>query len=91
MIPHTRRTILLKLLLIKGNRNALMKIYVPAPACMNNPSPSESRKHCQKTQSQDILRSLKLPRGPPQIHSTANPAGLLCVFLCSISPRGIPQ
>lgn len=57
-----------------------MKIYVPTLECKNNPFPSEPRKHCQKPPSQNILCSLKLPSGPPQIHFSANPAGLLYVF-----------
>ena len=52
----------------------------PALECKNNPFPSEPRKHCQKSPSQNILCSLKLPSGPPQIHFPANPAGLLYVF-----------
>lgn len=89
MIPFTKRTVLLKLLLIKRTCNALMKIYVPTLECKSDPFPSEPRKHCQKTPSQNILCSLKLPSGPPQIHFTANPAGLLYVFLSYISPKGI--
>lgn len=89
MISFTKSTILLKLLLIKRKSNALMKIYAPAHECKNNPFPSEPRKHCQRAPSQNILCSLKLPSGPPQIHFSANPAGLLYVFLSYISPRGI--
>lgn len=66
-----------------------MKIYVPTLECKNNRFPSEPRKHCQKTPRQNIFCSLKLPCGPPQIHFSANPAGLLYVFLSYISPRGI--
>ena len=66
-----------------------MKIYVPTLECKNNPFPSEVRKHCQKTLSQNILCSLKLPCGPPQIHFPANPEGLLYVFLSSIAPQRI--
>lgn len=66
-----------------------MKIYVPTVECKNNRFPSEPRKHCQKTPSQNIFCSLKLTSGPPQIHFPANPAGLLYVFLSYISPQGI--
>lgn len=89
VIPFTKRTILLKLLLIKRKSKALMKIYVPTLECKNDPFPSDPHKHCQKTPSQNILCSLKLPSGPPQIHFSANPAGLLYVFLSCISPQGI--
>lgn len=88
MILFSNRTVLLKLLLIKRKSNALMKIYGLTPECRNNPFPSEPRKHCQKTPGQNILCSLKLPSGPPQIHFSANPAGLLYVFLSYISPLG---
>jgi len=63
-------------------------MYVPTQ-CKNNLFPSEPRKHCQRNPSQNILCCLKLPSGPPQIHISANPAGLLCVFLCYIPPLGI--
>lgn len=66
-----------------------MKIYVPTHERKNSPFPSETRKHCQKTQSQNIPCSLKLPSGPPQICFSASPTGLLYVFLSSISPQGI--
>lgn len=88
MVVFRERTVLLKLLLIKRKSNALMKINVGAPECSNNPFPSQPRKHCQKSPSQNILCSLKLPSGPPQIHFSANAAGLLYVFLSYISPLG---
>lgn len=56
------------------------RFMFPALECKNNPFPSQLRKHCQKSPSQNILCSLKLPCGPPQIHFPANPAGLLYVF-----------
>lgn len=65
-----------------------MMIDVPALQCKNTRFPSEARKHCQKTLSQNILCSLKLPSGPPQIRFPANPAGLLYVFLSYNAPRG---
>ena len=49
MILFTKRTALLKLLLIKST--ALMKIYVSTLEGKNNPFPSQRRKHCQKAPS----------------------------------------
>ena len=89
MISFTKSIILLKPLLIKRKSNALMKIYAPSLECKYNLFPSEPRKHCQRAPSQNILCSLKLPSGPPQIHFPANPAGLLYVFLSYISLWGI--
>lgn len=90
VIQLSEKTVLPKQLLIKRRSNALMKIYGPSLEYKNNRFPSGPRKHCQKSPSQNILCSLKLPSGPPQIHFSANPAGLLCVFLSYISPQWVP-